>query len=86
MPLWTIYRYDPKTRAREVLGRVRAKNQPRAVLNGLAKFKIKGLYQRRIGAEPVIKPKVEPLNISDEDRAALRNLTQAFRGLMHKHL
>ena len=79
MPLYEILQFDPRTHRVTVLGRVRAKNQPRAILNALKKYRITDVrLQRRTGARPVkaIKQAAQnaPLDISPEERAVLRSL------------
>jgi len=79
MPLYEILQFDPRTHRVTVLGRVRAKNQPRAILNALKKYRITDVrLQRRTGARPVKTIKQASLHISPEERAVLRSLTDTL--------
>ena len=88
MPLYEILQFDPRTKQETVLGRVRAKNQPRAILNALKKYRITDVrLQRRTGARPVkaIKQAAQNalLDISPEERAVLRSLTDTLSNALH---
>ena len=81
--LWNIFRYNPATRETTPLGRVRADNHPRAVLNAFKKWRIKDVKdQRRIGAERVVPATHEPLTLSTDELTQLRTVISAVNTVL----
>ncbi len=86
MALYNIYRWNRRTQTKTVLGRVRARNSPAAVLKGWKKYKVPQAQMRYVGAEPVAPPKPSINDISPEDREHLRQLLGGMNKLMKKTL
>jgi len=82
MPLWTIVRIDPATRQETLLGRVRAKHSPAALLGAIGKFNVVDIAaQRQLLARPVARQKA-PEPPSPEEAERMRAVSKAFSRLM----
>lgn len=83
MALYDAFIFDPATRSKTPLGRVRGRNHPAAWLRACAKYRVPAERQRRLGVEPVVPPPPPP-PISDTDRAVMRALTGAMNAAVRQ--
>lgn len=86
MPLYNVFMWEPKTRTKRPLGRVRGKNQPNAKLVAFRKYRVTAdADQRRLGVEPVVPPPPPP-PISDEDRKFMREFSAGMNAALRTTL
>lgn len=85
MPLYNAFMWEPATRSKRPLGRVRGRNQPNAWLNACRKYRVPAAEQRRLGVEAVVPPPPPP-PVGAEDRALMREFSAGMNAALRTSL
>ncbi|MCU1325007.1 MAG: hypothetical protein JWN34_377 [Bryobacterales bacterium] len=85
MPLFTAYLWNPRTRSKTELGRVRGKNSANAWLRAQKKYNVPAAQHRCLGVDLVVPPRPS-LNLPPEEMAQLRQLSKAMNTAVRKSL